>query len=207
MFKKLKDIAILPLNDALLFPSMVLPMHIYEKSYIKLIDYAMKTSKKIAITYNTQDFSEHPREDTVCCLASVTFNEDAILDEADAKAIVVTGIERVRIKKIKQVEPFIKTDLVKVKDTCSSQTVFRRCKENLHQLLIEYLFMQEMSGQDIHLANLIVDPAHIADFVAFYFIDDMFVKMAFLETDDVCKRCLQVEALLREAIDEGKASS
>lgn len=204
--KKYKDIAVLPLESALLFPNMILPMQIFEENYLKLVEYALGSSKKIAITLNKPGLESEPSEGTICCLGTITFVEDVFAEEGEGegKAIVVSGETRVKITKTTQTEPFIIVEVEEIPETCSSQTIFDRCKEVLPKLLIQYLFLKNVSDQDIHLANLIVDPAHIADFVAYYFIDDMYVKMNFLETNDVCERCVAIEEVLKQHIATAK---
>jgi ATP-dependent Lon protease len=200
MVKKRREIAILPLEDALLFPNTILPMHVYEKKYLELIDFAMKTTKKVAITFKKPGFEAEPPPGSICCLGTITYAEDAFLENEEGKAVVVSGVERVKIVENTQLTPFIKGVVEAVPDTCSSQTEFNRCKEALPQKLLQFLFLKNVPDKDIHLANLITDPGHIADFVGYYFIDDMYYKMSFLEMTDVAERCSKISELLDETI-------
>lgn len=202
MPKNEKEIAILPLEDALLFPNTILPMHIYEEKYVKLVEFALNTTKSLAVTFKKPGFEAEPPAGTMCCLGNITFAEDAILDNMDGKAIVVSGTERVRIVRCTETVPFVKANVEKVPEECSSQTEFNRCKDNLPQKLIQFLFLKNVPDRDIHLANLITDPGHIADFVAYYFIDDMYYKMALLETTDVAERCQKISGLLDQTISQ-----
>ena len=202
MAKKKKEIAILPLEDALLFPNTILPMHVYEEKYIKLFEFAMKTTKTMAITFKKPGFEAEPPPGTICCLGSITYAEDAFLENGEGKAVVVSGKSRVRIIKCTQLSPFIQATVEEVPDHCSSQTEFNRCKDKLPQKLIQFLFLRNVPEQDIHLANLITDPGHIADFVGYYFIDDMYFKMSLLETTDVAERCRKISNLLDSSIKE-----
>lgn len=201
MAKKKAEFGVLPLHDALLFPHMILPMHVYEKSYLELLDYAMGTTKKIAITLKKPGFEAEPAPGAICCLGDITYTEDALLENAEGKAVIVSGTERVRLIRCIKTSPFITAEVETVPDTCSSQTMFDHYKEILPQKLIQFLFLKNVPDRDIHLANLIVDPGHIADFATYYFVDDMYLKLALLETADVCERCKKIEELLDQSIE------
>lgn len=201
MFKKKHEYALIPLEAALLFPGMILPMHIYEEDYIRMIEHAMATTKKIAITQRKPGFETDPLAGTMCCIGNVTYAEDAVLEDVEGKAVVVSGVERASLLECTQKEPFIIARFKMEPDKCSSQTVFNRCKQELPKLLMRYLFLKNLPERDIHLANLIVDPGHVADFVAFYFIEDIYAKMAFLENTDVCSRCTKARDFLSSELN------
>ena len=201
MFRKHRNqIAILPLENALLFPNTVLPMQIYERDYFEMIDYSMETTKKLAITLRKPGVETEPEPGTICCIGNVTYAETELLEDGEGRAIIVSGTQRARIVKTIQTEPFIIAKVKKETDTCSSQTTFRQCRRDLPKLLMRYLFLKDVSERDIHLANLITDPGHIADFFAYYFVEDMYMKMEFLEMTDVCERCLRTREMLTNSI-------
>ena len=51
---KYTNLAIFPLNGAILFPKSNLPLNIFEERYVEMIDYSLSTNKKIGMIQNNE---------------------------------------------------------------------------------------------------------------------------------------------------------
>ena len=84
---------VFPLNGAILFPNTNLPLNIFEKKYIDMVDYALSNKRLIGMiqTKKNKEFF------TVGCLGKIT----NFTETADGRyQINLEGINRFKIKKI-----------------------------------------------------------------------------------------------------------
>ena len=90
-----KKIAIFPLSAAIFFPQTVLPLHIFEKKYIQMIDDCMKNDRLFGMVQPKIRSISKPEVYKVGCLGKiVSFNETD-----DRRFIInLSGIIRFRIK-------------------------------------------------------------------------------------------------------------
>jgi len=96
-----KNIAVLPLTNAVFFPKTVLPLNIFEDRYVQLINDTMKENRMFGMIQPKSKKSVKPDVYEVGCLGKITsFNE--ISD--NRFIITLTGIIRFRIKKENELE-------------------------------------------------------------------------------------------------------
>lgn len=88
-------IAVFPLSGVIFFPKTVLPLNIFEKRYIQMIDDCMKDKKLLGMIQPKFKTSSNPEVYNVGCLGKITnFNETA-----DKRFIInLQGISRFKVK-------------------------------------------------------------------------------------------------------------
>jgi ATP-dependent Lon protease len=211
MKQRLEAIPILPLTDALLFPKMVLPLYVMETRFQQMIIDAKDKTGRIGIVYQRPGTDEVPKVGTICCIGKITYSEEVeqnIMEEVaenlpdEGKPLILTGKERAEIHEIVQTEPYVIARVARIKETVKDKKFYKECSNILSELLLRFLFLKHVSDKEIHLANLLTLPAHIADFVAFYFINELHEKQQYLEMTDVSARCKQIAKVLQGAITE-----
>ena len=90
-----KIIPIFPLTNAIFFPKTVLPLNIFEKRYIQLVNDCMKNQKLFGMVQPKFNNNFNPEVYKVGCLGKITD-----LDETSDKRFIIklSGIIRFRIK-------------------------------------------------------------------------------------------------------------
>jgi Lon protease-like protein len=74
MIKKIQEIAIFPLNGALLLPNSNLPLNIFEDRYLSMIDYSLASNKHFGMIQFKN--KENKKLYSIGCLGKITsFNE------------------------------------------------------------------------------------------------------------------------------------
>ena len=93
-----KKIAVFPLSNAIFFPRTILPLNIFEKKYIELVNDCMKDKKLFGMVqplYKKNSESKVKIYDVGCLGKIVSFNETA-----DKRFIIsLSGIIRFKVKK------------------------------------------------------------------------------------------------------------
>ena len=96
-----KKIAIFPLADAVFFPKTVLPLNIFEKRYIQLVNDCMKGGRLFGMVQPKFNIGPEPEVYRVGCLGKITN-----LSETDDKQFIINLLGITRFK----IEEELKTD-------------------------------------------------------------------------------------------------
>ena len=91
-----KKIPIFPLSSAIFFPKTILPLNIFEKKYIQLVNDCMKSHRLFGMVQPKSKHDKFPEVYNIGCLGKIiSFNET----EDKRFIISLSGIIRFRIKK------------------------------------------------------------------------------------------------------------
>ena len=105
-----KKISVFPLSNAIFFPKTILPLNIFEKRYIEMVDDAMKSDRIIGMVQPKESNQNSPLLHKVGCVGKInSFNE---MDDGKYM-IVLSGISRFEI--INEIK---------------TENLYRKCKVN-----------------------------------------------------------------------------
>ena len=99
-----EQIAVFPLSNAIFFPKTVLPLNIFEKRYIQMVEDSMKKEKLFGMIQPKIQSSLKPEVYNVGCLGKIIdFNETK-----DKRFVIsLSGVSRFRVKQeIKNEKPY-----------------------------------------------------------------------------------------------------
>lgn len=183
---------LIPIKEAIIFPNLIVPLHISRKSSKMALHEAMAGKKILVFAAQRDSSDEEPKTTDVYsfgCAAKVL----QILNMPDESLrVIVQGLRRVEIKSFIEEKPFFR---VKVKP-CEEIVPDADYKSLMKVVVNKFKQMLEMGKfipPDILIAVLnIKKPGHISDVVSFYLTLSMEEKEEILEELDVEKRIQKV---------------
>tara|TARA_B100001769_G_C22066707_1_gene573959 strand:+ start:581 stop:1237 length:657 start_codon:yes stop_codon:yes gene_type:complete len=195
-----KKISIFPLTGAVLFPGTQLPLNIFEKRYINMIDDALANSNRLIamIQPSTTNDGDTKKLKNVGCVGKITtFNEI----EDNRYMITLTGIIRFKIREeldttslYRQVTP----DFANFKMDLESQNVDNIDRNKLLGLIKKYLEHRNMlTDWDIIQQTSTEQLINYSGVLVPFTPEE---KQLLLESKSLTERCSALEALYQSYI-------
>lgn len=149
--------------DLVLFPGMILPLHIFEPRYREMIGEALANSSSFGIVRAVEDGIAQ-----IGCSAEVV---KVIKRYEDGKLDIVTrGLDRFRVLEVNRDRSFLQAQVEFLSDETESSTELRKKAIDLHRSLI--LLLSTGSATPVNL-----DPP--ADQISFWLIAQLPVDLGF----------------------------
>lgn len=148
--KRTYEIPIFPLPNVVFFPKTLLPLHIFEPRYRKMVEDALNNSNRIGIVLLKdgwqQDYFGAPEVHLIGCVGDIQYSEK--LDDGKYN-IMLYGLSRVRILNFVQEKPYRIAKVEYLKDSNFDHEGFNLNyeTENFIRLVQEYL--EEMGVENL----------------------------------------------------------
>jgi ATP-dependent Lon protease len=196
-----EDLPILPINESVLYPKMILPLMVSQERLIQLIDAALLANKMIGIVaIKTKQVEEVKPEDLfeVGCAASIL---KMLKMPNNSLRLLIQGTSRIRLTEFTQREPYIRAKVAPLKDQGEKTTdtqalmvgvkgIFQKVVELAPNLPVELAIM----------ALNIEEPGALADLIASTLSIPLVDKQNLLETLDVKGRLERANFLLTKEL-------
>jgi hypothetical protein len=179
-------IPIFPLADVVLFPSVFLPLHIFEPRYREMLAEALSGDRIIGMVLlkgGRDDIEEPPPVYPIGCAGLISHAETM---EDGRSNIVLRGIQRFRVVEEDAGRPFRRAHIEPLPEPVSdaSRAEVRQARSRLEALLAGRL---EAAGGEAMVPGDIADE-DLVNTLAQYLDFDPVEKQALLERDDVASR-------------------
>jgi ATP-dependent Lon protease len=185
-----KRIPILPVRDTVLFPHAVLPLTVGRESSIQLIE-SLGEERSIVVAAQLDPRLDAPKPTDLHEVGTLATVHKVVRMPNQSRFVFTEGVERVRLLRYVQTEPFMIAEVETVEDiapesTSSVEAMVRNVVGQFQQIVSE---SATLSDELRTIAGNIEDPSRLVDFVAsslpFLTTDD---KQALLETASVPAR-------------------
>ena len=111
-----ETLSLLPLNDSVLFPGVVMPLLVAKENSMKLVDDAVVSEARVIGVIARQTVSpESPTKEELYNVGTAAVIH-TMLRLPDGQRLIVQGLKRFRIKKFIQTEPYFKVEVEEVPD-------------------------------------------------------------------------------------------
>lgn len=109
---------IFPLPNIVLFPGMLITLHIFEESYNELIEFSLKNDRFIGVTLLKEDEYEICKDKKIPGIHNILCLSEIIAKEKynENYNIALLGLKRARIKKIIQTIPYRMAEVSLIED-------------------------------------------------------------------------------------------
>ena len=196
-----EDLPILPINESVLYPKMILPLMVSQERLIQLIDAALLANKMIGIVaIKTKQVEEVKPEDLfeVGCAASIL---KMLKMPNNSLRLLIQGTSRIRLTEFTQREPYIRAKVAPLKDqgekTTDTQALMVGVK-GIFQKVVE--LAPNLPAELAIMALNIEEPGALADLIASTLSIPLADKQNLLETLDVKGRLERANFLLTKEL-------
>jgi len=194
------DLPLFPLNTVL-FPGMVLPLHIFEERYKLMIARCIEEERPFGVLLirEGQEVGETAvpyQVGTATVIARATQLEDGRMN------IITIGLERFRLRAVRHDLPYLVGDAEPWPLTGAATEQAREQVEPMRALFRQYLsFLAQAEGHKIKIEEVPTDPQTLALLIAITLQVPMDRKQRLLDQPTVAKMLLAERAiLLREQL-------
>jgi ATP-dependent Lon protease len=172
-----KRIPILPVRDTVLFPHAVLPLTVGRESSIQLIE-SLGEERSIVVAAQLDPRLDAPKPTDLHEVGTLATVHKVVRMPNQSRFVFTEGVERVRLIRYVQTEPFMIAEVETVEDinaenTSSVEALVRNVVGQFQQIVSE---SATLSDELRTIAGNIEDPSRLVDFVA--------SSLPFLTTDD-----------------------
>ena len=195
-----KQVPVMPLPGALLFPHALLPLYIFEPRYRQMLKHALTHHRMFCVALIKPQCAEWQSPTDFFHTAGVGLIRACVERGDGTSNLILQGLERVRFTDFKQEAPFPIATL----DSLESESASSVETEALAAKVLELYSTLKGDGQrqlppkvDRYLSDL-SDPEMLADLVASTFISDPLRRQSVLEELSVNQRLRLVIQYLRE---------
>jgi len=189
----IRRIAVLPVRDTVLFPHAVLPLTVGRESSIQLIE-SLGEERAIVVAAQLDPRLDAPKPEDMHTVGTLATVHKVVRMPNQSRFVFTEGVERVRLLKYVQTEPFMvaeveTVDEVEVPAGANLEALVRNVIGQFQQIVSE---SQTLSDELRTIAANIEEPSRLVDFVA--------SSLPFLTTDD--KQQLLESASIQERLEK-----
>jgi len=165
----LTELGVLPLRDTILFPHAILPLAVARETSVNLVHDAVRERRVIGVVTQRDPAVDEPVESDLYRIGTLTHIHKMFKFPDGSLRLVVQGVQRFRLKEVRQYRPFIKATIELIHETIPlDQEVevrgLAQSAQGLFQRVVE--LSPTLSDELQTLAANIQDPARLADFMA-----------------------------------------
>ncbi len=172
-----RHIPVLPVRDTVLFPHAVLPLTVGRESSIQLIE-SLGEERSIIVTAQLDPRLDAPKPADLHEVGTLATVHKVVRMPNQSRFVFTEGVERVRLVRYVQTEPFMIAEIETLQDaepesTASVEALVRNVIGQFQQIVAE---SATLSDELRTISANIEDPSRLVDFVA--------SSLPFLTTDD-----------------------
>ncbi|MEL6182388.1 MAG: LON peptidase substrate-binding domain-containing protein, partial [Myxococcota bacterium] len=204
---EIKEFAILPLRNSVLFPQVVIPLAVGRPKSIRLIEDAVETKAPIAIVTQRLQETDEPTEKDIYTVGTSARILKVVKIAGDNYSVIIQGQQRVKLRRVLHEEPFMKGEFeVLPEDNPRSvevEALFRNLKDTAKEVV---RYIPEMPKEAGQMVDSVDDPGQLCDFVAANMDISTEEKQRILETVPLTDRLDMVVRFLVRQLEVLKVS-
>lgn len=192
---------VLALRNLVLFPNMVVPIHVSREKSVAAIDAVFSGRKLIGLVTQRDEQVEEPAAGDLFTIGTIgLILRKLVLPEGGAR-VLVQGLSRVIINRFVREEPYFEAEIEPVTDRkvdgLKVQALMRSCLEQFKEFVN---LSRSLPTEILVAANNIREPAMLADLLGTHINIKLEEKQQVLETFDVKERLKLVNGFLSREI-------
>jgi ATP-dependent Lon protease len=162
-----KDLPMLPLRNTIAYPFVILPLVIGIPRSIKLIEDALEGDRLIGLLAMKDPSIAEPQPDRIYQIGTVATVSQMTRTSNNMLQVVVQGIERFRVVKWLETEPYLKANIVLSPDEVETGIELDALQRSLRDLAKEVVALSpHLTDQTGDFLNQVEDPRYLVYLVA-----------------------------------------
>ena len=190
---------VMVLPGAVLFPSGIMPLRIFERRYRAMLEWALDHDRMFCIALMKPGITEAVTEDQFFHTAGVGLVSASVTQGDGTSKLMLQGLARVRFTGFSQVTPFRIAKLRPVRPLAGDPDEAAELAGDIRDQCADLPGRgASLPESFVEMLGRISDPAALADAVAHSLIGDPFERQVLLEERDPAARLRAILRLLRE---------
>ena len=194
------ELAILPINDAVVFPLMMVPLILRDPNLLRLADEALAEHKIIgAFTQKNQE-TEQPGPEDIYNVGTAIHIQKMIRFPNGEMRLLAQGIARIRVSDVTQVVPYLKGRITVLEEIERDSDLHKAYMQNVIRSFTRMVDDSETLADELKIiVNNIKEGGRLADVIATNLNIELDRKQKLLEEVDTTER---LKLLARYLADE-----
>ena len=193
---------VLPLRDAVVFPDTMIPLTIGQERSIRLIDEVLAGDRLLALVTSKDAEVEAPGPELLHEIGTVGLAHKMIKLPDGTMRILVQGLQRVRVERYTQEEPYLAADITKIEDVTAESKEVDALRASLLSTFSKIVALVPYLPEELEMAAANVeDPGPLAFLIASTMRIKTEDKQALLEESDVEQRMRRLIGILAQELE------
>jgi ATP-dependent Lon protease len=193
---------ILPLNDTVVFPDSMTPLAIGQERSIRLVDDAVAGDTPVALVGSREPDKDAESADDIYSVGTVAAIHKMIRVPDGTIRVLVQGLERVRLERLTQTEPYLAGEFEPVPDVAEPTRELEALARNVEALFARIIELVPYLPDELQLAVAnVTNPSALANLIASTVRLPAAEKQELLEEADVAARLHKLTVILNRELE------
>jgi Lon protease-like protein len=193
-----REVPIMVLPNAVLFPHSLLPLHIFETRYRQMLSHCLTGERMFSVAQAKTGVREPKGVDELRSVAGVGLIRACVGNENGTSNLVLQGLARVRILDWIQEEPFRIAEIELIESRINNAVEADALSEKVKELCVRIQQLGlPLPPNLLDQMHQIDNPEILADVVGAAFVSDLAPRQQLLESQDVAERLRLLIQILR----------
>jgi len=196
------ELALLPLQDAVLFPNTVMPLAVTKAHGVKLVEDALKNSAPVGVVALKERDASPPAPDDVYTIGTVAIIQKMIRVPDGTLRCIISGTVPFKVTEFTQAQPYLMGKVEQLEEQTTESDELTALSRNLAAQYIRLLSFLPSAPKELELeVNNISDPNLLSYFIASTMRLETPDKQAVLEERDTLARLRMLTAMLTRELE------
>jgi len=197
-----QELALLPLQDAVLFPNTVMPLAVTKAHGVKLVEDALKNSAPIGVVALRDKDASPPTPDDVFTVGTVAIIQKMIRVPDGTLRCIISGTVPFKVNEFTQAQPYLVGKVDQLEEQTSESDEIIALSRNLASQYSRLLSYLPSAPKELELeVNNITDPNLLSYFIASTMRLETGDKQAVLEERETLARLRMLTAMLTRELE------
>ena len=193
-----REVPIMVLPNAVLFPHSLLPLHIFETRYRQMLSHCLTGERMFSVALTKAGIREPKGVGDLRPVAGVGLIRACVGNENGTSNLVLQGLARVRILDWIQEEPFRIAEIELIESRISNAVEADALSEKVKELCVRIQQLGlPLPSNLLEQMHQIDNPEILADVVGAAFVSELAPRQQLLESPDVAERLRLLIQILR----------
>lgn len=199
-----KQIAVMPLPNAILFPRVLLPLYIFEPRYKQMLADCLNGERMFAVALLRKGWEKEGHNPTPHPIAGIGVIRTCVARPDGSANVILEGVARVHVTDYMKLRPY---RVARFEPLKSSEEAGGPQRTPLLKIVTQLARARARMGVDLPKSVLsalrsVKNADYLSDLVSYTLLDDYYEKQSMLEILDTNERLEKLVALLQKKIDQ-----
>jgi Lon protease-like protein len=193
-----REVPIMVLPNAVLFPHSLLPLHIFENRYRQMLSHCLTGERMFSVALAKTGIREPKGVEDLRSVAGIGLIRACVGNENGTSNLVLQGLARVRIVDWTQEEPFRIAEIELIESRIGNAIEADALSEKVKELCVRIQQLGlPLPPNLLEQMHQIDSPEILADVVGAAFVSELAPRQQLLESPDVAERLRLLIQILR----------